>query len=191
MTQNSKAKNDFKNQIFTIPNILSMVRICMIPVIMWFYLGIENFRAAGFMLVLSGVTDVVDGFIARRFNMISDVGKVLDPFADKLTQAAILICLMFRYPLMAVPFICTVIKELFMTISGYQVVRKKGIVLGANWHGKAATFLLYITMFIHVVWYDIPAAVSDLSIMLSAGMIVLSLVLYAIRNIKVLNGATV
>ena len=82
-------------EILTVPNLLSMLRLCMIPLFVWLYCAKEAFGATALVLVLSGITDIVDGFIARRFHMVSDFGKILDPIADKLTQAAMLLCLFF------------------------------------------------------------------------------------------------
>lgn len=176
----------YKNRIITIPNVLSLIRIFLIPVIVWLYLVNENYVATGVILLVSGVTDVVDGFIARRFNMISDVGKVLDPFADKSTQAVVLLCLISRFPLMWMPIILLAIKESFMALSGFLVVRRCNVVLGANWHGKAATVLLTATMALHLFWYNIPIAVSHATIVVCSAMIIASLVLYAIRNVRYL-----
>ncbi|MDD4773665.1 MAG: CDP-alcohol phosphatidyltransferase family protein [Eubacteriales bacterium] len=71
-----------ESRVITIPNILSFFRICLIPVIVWLYIVKENSIWAGYLLILSGVTDIIDGFIARNFHMISNLGKVLDPIAD-------------------------------------------------------------------------------------------------------------
>ncbi len=176
-------KDKYKNKVFTIPNILSFIRLLMIPLIIWLYIGKKNYIATGIVLLVSGLTDIVDGFIARHFNMISDVGKVLDPFADKATQGVMLLCLLARFPIMWMPIILLVLKESFMALSGFMVVRKCDVVLGANWHGKLATVLLTATMALHLFWYDIPEAVSIATIALSTAMIVLSLVLYAVRNL--------
>ncbi len=177
------ACDKYKNKIFTIPNILSMVRLCLIPVILWLYLGKQDYLLTGIVVVISGLTDVVDGTIARKFNMISDVGKVLDPIADKSTQIVVLILLALDHPIMLLPIILTLIKEAFMAISGYLVVKRCNIVLGANWHGKAATFLLTATMALHLVWHDINSVVSNILVVLCSALILLSLVLYAKRNI--------
>lgn len=174
----------YKNKIITIPNVLSFIRLCMIPLIVWLYLGLEDYVLTGVMLLVSGLTDIVDGFIARRFQMISDVGKVLDPVADKATQGVMLLCLITRFPLMWIPIILLIIKESFMLISGYLVVKRCKAVPGANWHGKAATCLLVATMALHLFWYNIPTLASVLSVALSSFCILLSLVLYAIRNMR-------
>ena len=79
------------NKIITIPNVLSMLRILLIPAIVY-YLNFECVLAFGFLL-LSGITDVLDGWIARKFNMTSDLGIVLDPVADKLTQGCVILAI--------------------------------------------------------------------------------------------------
>ena len=110
--------------------------------------------------MLSGVTDVVDGYIARHFGMISDFGKVFDPIADKLTQVVMLYCLITRFPLMILPFIIMVIKETFAGVTGLLTVRKLNKVLGAVWHGKVTTLLLYAMMLVHLIWYNMSDKVS-------------------------------
>lgn len=176
-----------RSDIVTIPNILSAFRLCLIPAIVWQYCIEGNFLLTGHLLILSGATDIMDGFIARQFHMISDLGKILDPIADKLTQAAMLICLLLRFPLMIVPLVLMVAKETFMGITGFLVIRHKGAVQGANWHGKVATVLLYAMMILHVFWHEITPAVSAVSIGASTLMIGISFVLYAIRNLKALK----
>ncbi len=174
-------------RIFTIPNLLSFLRICMIPLIVWLYMAKESFWAAGWLLVLSGITDLVDGYIARRFHMVSSLGKALDPIADKLTQAAVLVCLLFRFPLMLLPFILMAAKEIFTGITNLLIIRKTGQVQGAKWHGKAATAILYGMMIVHVFWRDIPAAVSCIFTAACLIMIAVSFFLYAVGNIRLLR----
>ena len=113
-----------KNDILTIPNLLSTVRLALIPLIVWLYCGAENYGAAVAMILLSGLTDVVDGMIARRFNMVSDFGKILDPVADKLTQAALLICLLFTHKLMWALIVLFTVREITMVIMGMIVIKK-------------------------------------------------------------------
>lgn len=176
-------------KVLTVPNLLSFLRICLIPLIIWFYCVKKQYVGAGITLILSGLTDIVDGYIARRFHMISDLGKVLDPIADKLTQAAMLVCLITRFPLMLIPFVLLIAKETYMTVSGMIVIQKTGIVMGAEWHGKVATALLYATMVLHVFWFDLPSAVSFTSILLCALSIALSFFLYGVRNTRAINRA--
>ncbi len=182
-----KTKHNYFSDILTIPNILSFLRLCLIPLIVWLYCGKEDYFWAGMVLIISGLTDLVDGFLARHFGWISDLGKILDPIADKLTQAAMLICLLLRYPLILLPFGLMVVKELFMAISGMLVIKRTGKVYGARWHGKAATVLLYAMMILHVFWGQIPALYSNISIVAATAMIAISFLLYGRNNIRVLQ----
>ena len=173
---------NYQKKIITIPNILSVVRLCLIPVIVWLYLGQKDYIMTGIFVLFSGLTDIVDGYIARKFNMISDVGKVLDPVADKATQAVVLILLVIHNNLMLIPICVLAVKEIFMLITGYMIIKKCDIVLGAEWHGKAATVLLSFTMALHLFWHEINPIVSIISIILSTGMLLLTTILYAKRN---------
>ncbi len=178
---------DTKKKILTVPNVLSMIRIAMIPVIVWLYCVEKNYAWAGGLLIFSGVTDVVDGFIARHFHMISDLGKVLDPIADKLTQATVLVCLLVRFPLMVLPLAMMVLKETFMSVTGLLVIRRTGVVISADWHGKAATVLLYATMVIHIFWENISESQSALFIGATMVMIAISFFLYGRDNVNALK----
>lgn len=189
MEQKIDSPSKYDKKIITIPNILSFFRICLIPVIVWLYGVKHNFMWAGYILILSGVTDMVDGYIARQFHMVSNLGKILDPIADKLTQGGMLLCLVLRFPLMIVPFILLIAKEIYMSVSGILIIQRTGIVCGAEWHGKAATCLLYGMMILHVFWFEITPVVSSLSIIACTLMIGISLGLYGARNIRILKQA--
>lgn len=187
--QNTKegSTGSSQSKILTIPNLLSFFRLCLIPVFMWLYCVERNYLWTGIILIISGLTDTVDGIIARKFNMISDLGKVLDPIADKVTQAAMLFCLLTRFPLMIAPLALMVVKEFFMGVTGLLVIQKTGKVLGADWHGKVNTWLLYAMMIIHVFWYNIPDVVSKVLIGICVVMMLISLVLYGRHNLKALR----
>lgn len=187
MTPHQDSKMKPQNKIFTIPNLLSLFRLCLIPVFVWTYCVKQDVILTGLLLLISGATDIIDGFIARKFNMISNLGKALDPVADKLTQAAMLICLAVRFPLMVIPLAVMAAKELYMAISGYLIIRKIGVVPWANWHGKAATVLLYGMMILHVIWPAIPVQISNLTIFASTLMILVSFTLYAAQNTRTLR----
>ena len=189
MEQRRNSTSKYEKKIVTIPNILSFFRICLLPVIVWLY-GVENnYVWAGYILILSGVTDMADGYIARHFHMISDLGKILDPIADKLTQGVMLMCLVMRFHWMIVPFILMIAKEIYMSVSGILVIQRTGIVCGAQWHGKAATCFLYGMMILHIFWQEITHVVSMVSIIACTVMIGISFVLYGIRNVKLLKNS--
>ena len=182
--QSEGSQKEHLNRIITVPNLLSFFRFCLIPVIIWNYCVKENPLLAGEILLLSGLTDLADGYIARRFHMISNLGKILNPVADKLTQAAMLICSFTRFPHMLPLIVIMAVKELYMAVSGCLVIRKTGKVHGADWHGKIVTFLLYGTVAVHIIWFHITPMVSDLLIGLCAIMMVVSVVLYIIKNTR-------
>lgn len=179
---------NYKDKILTIPNLLSFFRLCLIPVMIWLYTVQENYGLTTLVLLLSGITDVVDGIIARKYNMVSDFGKAFDPVADKLTQVAVMFCLVTRFPWMILPLVLLVIKELFTGITSLLTIRKTGKVEGAVWHGKITTVLLYTMMGIHLIWFHIPPLVSGFLIGISTGMMLLSAVGYAMRNFRMLKG---
>lgn len=180
--------NKKNKEILTIPNLLSFFRICLIPFLVWLYCIRQSFWRTAAVLLLSGITDIMDGFIARRFHMVTALGKVLDPVADKLTQGAMILCLLIRFPRMGMLLAALVLKEVFNGILGALIIRREKQVYGAQWHGKAATSMLYGMLLIHLVWYDIPSGVSNFLIGSCVVVVMLSLLLYVIRNIRILMG---
>ena len=131
----------------SIPNILTTFRVILIPVFTWLMLGERNLPAAASVFVLSGVTDFLDGYIARKYNMITDVGKVYDPLADKLTQVTAVVCLYWLKLLPAWVLLLIVVKEAAMVIIGLCMYVRK-IVTYSDWYGKAATVLFYAVVFV-------------------------------------------
>lgn len=176
-----------RKQLFTIPNLLSLLRLCMIPLIIWLYCTQKNYALTGVVLVLSGLTDMVDGYIARRFNMVTDLGKALDPVADKLTQASVMFCLLSRFRMMLVPLLLLIFKEVCNGVISLVVIKKTGKVCGADWHGKVCTWLLYAMMFVHIVWFDISREWTTALIGICVIMMTLSFALYMVRNYKMLT----
>ena len=174
----------FKGKILTIPNLLSALRILLIPAFMWSYLKLEDNTATVILLALSGLTDALDGFIARRFSMVSDFGNALDPLADKLTQLAMLCCLLLRYPRMLLLIIVLCVKEVFVASTQLLVIHRRSVVLGAAWHGKVTTLLLYAVILLHLIWLDLPGELSWYLELLCIAMLLLSGVLYGIRNFR-------
>ena len=175
-----------KNGILTIPNLLSLLRILMIPFIVWLYIARKNYYGASFMIILSGVTDVADGIIARKCNMVSDFGKILDPIADKLTQGTLFICLSNKYPDMLWIFALFVAKEFVMALLGYITIRNTDSVNSAKWYGKLSTFILYTSMILLILFPDLPITVVNVLIVLCGFILLLSLTMYTRFYIKLL-----
>ena len=130
------------------------------------------------LIAVSCISDMADGYIARHYNMITDLGKTIDPIADKLTQGAILFCLLTHFPLMWVLIGLMIVKEAVCFTIQLWLFRHTEMVYGAEWHGKVNTTLLYATMCLHIVWYSIPSVVSVVTICISATMMLLSFALY-------------
>ena len=166
-----------KKDILTIPNLLSVIRILLIPVIVILYAR-EQLIAAVVIILLSGLTDVVDGKIARKFNMVSDFGKFLDPVADKLTQAALAVCLFSRYPAMIGLFLLMAVKEGLQFFWGLKALKATDNLDSSNWYGKVCTVLLYMVMIVLFLFPGIPAPLAYTLIGLCAAMLILSMILY-------------
>lgn len=117
---------DWKKEIFTIPNLLSLFRLVLIPVYAYIYLHATEdwqYLIAGTIMAVSCITDMIDGKIARRFNMISTLGKILDPLADKITQFTLTLCLSLKYPILYPVLALFLVKELFQVIAGISHLR--------------------------------------------------------------------
>ena len=182
---------DYSHRIITIPNMLTFLRIILIPVFVYFYLVQHNDMAAVIALCVSGLSDFLDGKIARAFNMISDFGKGLDPIADKLTQTVVLCCMISRYPYLKTPLIMLVIKEFITGIAALILIRREGQVRGADWHGKISTGLLDALMIMHLLPVAWPESFVQVVLFLTEAFMVLSFILYTIRNVKGLKTADV
>ncbi len=174
-------------KIFTIPNAMSAFRIILIPVFVWLYHARALYIPALVVLLLSCLTDLADGWVARHFNMVSDLGKMLDPIADKLTQGIVLICLIWEFPILIIPLIVLIIKECVTAVTNLLVIQKSGEVHGAELHGKITTWLLDFLLFIHVLWHGIPFWFSAVLVILCVLSMVMSMVLYCEQNIRYLR----
>ncbi len=145
---------DLKKDLFTIPNLLSLFRLIMIPVYVVIYLGAdspEDYYLSAAILAVSCITDMIDGKIARHFNMKSTVGLILDPLADKLTQLTLIICLIIHYPVLLILIALFVIKESFQLIAGLFLVKKGEILKGALITGKICTTVLFVSLIFLVI----------------------------------------
>ena len=179
-----------KNAILTIPNLISLFRILLIPLIIWLYCGKKQYAATIAVVAISGVSDIIDGKIARKFNMVSDVGKVLDPVADKLTQATLVICLTARYPWMWALLAVFAAKECLMLLWGYLTLKSTDTINSAKWYGKLSTVVLYAAMMILILFADIPEAGARALMLLCGGVMLLSLVMYGRFYRAILDQAT-
>ncbi|MBE6545951.1 MAG: CDP-alcohol phosphatidyltransferase family protein [Ruminococcaceae bacterium] len=134
-----------------IPNILSIIRIGLVFVFIALFFT-DHIYSALLVFFVAGATDVLDGYLARRNNWVSNLGKILDPFADKMMQFTVLICLYVGdfIPLWFVlPF---VIKELFTLLAGLIVIKRRSVAVVSKWYGKLTVCLFYLTIAISVLF---------------------------------------
>lgn len=178
---------NWKKDLFTIPNMLSLFRLALIPVYVVIYLRAETFAdyalAAG-ILAVSCLTDAIDGKIARRFNMISTIGKFLDPVADKATQFTLTVCLAIKYKVLWNLAILFVIKEGFQLIAGIVQFRKGNMLTGALITGKICTVVLFLSLILLVLLPDLPEAVYDWITIVDAVFMLASLTHYALTYFR-------
>ena len=183
---------NWKKDIFTIPNLLSLFRLVLIPVYATVYLNATQnyqFILAGFILAVSCLTDMIDGKIARKYGMITTLGKVLDPLADKLTQLTLTICLSLKYPVLYPVLGLFVIKELFQLVLGVAFLRKGKMLPGALMAGKVCTTILFVSLIALVLMPNIPPVAVKAIAVIDALFLMISFVSYAMayfgKNVKV------
>ena len=179
------------NHLFKIPNLLCYLRIILVPVFCIMFFGADTagdyYMAAGIVLI-SGFTDFLDGQIARRCNMITDVGKLLDPFADKLMQLAMIICLTIKIKFMYLLVIYLVVKEVSMCIAAIVIYKKyKKRLNGAKWYGKVCTAVLYAVMLTLIAFPGLNSNVQKCLIIVCVSALTLAFVMYIRIYIKMLK----
>ncbi len=173
--------------VFTIPNALSVVRILLIPLIFYLYLIREDYVLTAVVLAVSYLSDLADGVIARKFNMISNIGKILDPFADKLTQASMLVCIALSRSYAWILFALLAAKELLTAIAGYFAVRRTGVVSGAKWYGKVCTVALNM-MFALLLFFVHSESTAYVLMIICGGFMIVSTAAYVIFFTKNYDG---
>ena len=137
----------------TVPNAITLARIVVLPLFVWLYLA-GHLVSALILLVLSGISDLFDGMIARKFNQITYLGKLLDPVADKLTQVTVMACLSVDFIQVRYLLAVCVIKEFCQGIGGLILLHRGAKLEGARWYGKVSTFIFYGAMSAMVFWKD-------------------------------------
>ena len=127
-----------------IPNTLTIIRFLLIPFILYSVI-LGNYLLAFVLFTISGITDIADGFIARKFNLISNFGKLMDPLADKLTQLSMLTILVVKNMIPVWILIVVALKEITM-VCGASFLYGKDVVVYSRWYGKLATVLFYLAI---------------------------------------------
>ena len=172
---------DWKKEVFTIPNMLSLFRLALIPVYISIYLkarDIFDYLLAGGILVVSCLTDLIDGKIARHFNMISNLGKILDPLADKFTQFSLIICLSISHPILRYVVVLFFVKEMIQGIIGLVHLRRGKMLPGALMAGKVCTTVLFISLILLVLLPHLSENVVNCLALIDTGFLLVSFVSY-------------
>lgn len=155
---------DWKKEIYTIPNMLSIFRLVLIPVYIYIYLNAtepQHYITAAAILAVSCLTDMIDGKIARKFNMISTLGKILDPIADKATQLSLMLCLAVDHPALWALLALFFVKEGFQLVAGLVNLRHKKMLDGALITGKVCTTVLFVSLIVLVLFPTMSSRISD------------------------------
>lgn len=173
-----------RNKNLTVPNALSVLRIAVIPPFVWFFMQDYLWQAI-MLLVISGLSDMFDGMIARKFNQVTELGKMLDPLADKLTQATIAVCLAIKHPVLVPVLMVFVVKESCMIIGGCILIKKKKRPCAAKWYGKVATVLFYVSATVIVlmegvfhIYTGTVTLIAYILLSITAGFMIYALVKY-------------
>lgn len=160
-----------------IPNALSVFRIVLIPFFVVQFISGNTMNAA-VILALSGLTDLLDGQLARRFGWVSQLGKLLDPAADKLTQVTVCVVLAIYLRQYWGFFVILLVKDLVMLILGGYLLKKEIKLDGARWFGKVTTALFYLSMVLVVFFPDMPSWGINLLLGLTTGSALCAGLLY-------------
>jgi len=155
---------NWKKEILTIPNLLSLFRLVLIPVYVTIYLNAtttKEYFLAGSILAVSCLTDMIDGQIARRYNMISNVGKLLDPLADKATQFTLTLCLSLKYPILHPVLAMFLAKEIFQLIAFIIHFRRGKALPGSIFAGRLCTTVLFVSLIAMVLFPDMNPVMVD------------------------------
>ena len=185
-----------KREVFNVPNVLSFIRLALVPVYWIAYFSWSVWWAFG-IFVLASLTDYLDGLIARKFNLITKLGKVLDPFADKLMQMSAMLSVVIDGKLHFIFAVVIIAKELFM-ITCAAVLYGRKVVVYANIYGKVATVYMalgFVTLFIGIGMANSMMSASGIVLTIGTVLLAIALVLsvfacvmYTIMTLKQLKG---
>ena len=155
-----------------VPNILSICRILLIPIIV-ISVSLHNYILALIIFTISSLTDIIDGYIARNYDAITNIGKLLDPLADKLTQLSMIASLVWANVISGWILTVLLIKELIM-IAGASFLYGKSVVVYSRWYGKLSTVLIYISIVVSLIFSQFNFT-SEIFINISNGLYIIAL----------------
>lgn len=163
-----------------IPNILTGMRLLMIP-FFGYFIWIEEYVIGAILFLMAGFTDFLDGYIARKFKLVTNFGKVADPIADKLMQVTALALLAYRGRIPVLILLILATKEILMIIGGVVLYKKGEIVVPANWYGKIGTVLIYLAIVLSM--FRVPY--SDIVVYVALLFAIFAFIMYGFNYMKV------
>ncbi|WP_302626726.1 CDP-alcohol phosphatidyltransferase family protein [uncultured Eubacterium sp.] len=182
---------NFWHEYFSIPNLMGYFRIFLVFVYMvLFYRSLSGapYWPVIITIVISGLTDFFDGKIARKFNMITEWGKVLDPIADKITIGAIILSLCFKYRIIIAMAVLYIVKEGFMAIAGMVSIKRGHKVEGAMWYGKVCTFGTYIILILLLLYPAMNIIIVDILVGVNMVIMLFTFINYILYYGRVIKG---
>ena len=134
-----------KSDLWTVPNLLTYLRFVLVVPFVVLFLN-EKYLASAICIGLSGISDCLDGFFARRLNQVTQLGKLLDPIADKITLISVMLCMAFYAPNVIPILVILIAKDVAMLIGGVSLLKRKITPPAAEWFGKLATIVFYFAV---------------------------------------------
>lgn len=179
-----------KKELFSIPNLLGYLRLILVPVFLILYYRADSraeYLAAFGILATAMLTDFSDGKIARRFNMVTDFGKALDPVADKVVQGSVAIAVCFRFHNMLFFLLVFILKEIYMAVMGVYLIKTRKFWTPAQWYGKITTAVVDVSVFALLLIPGIPERAADIIIAVLIGFVIFCLIKYMQFHKKILE----
>ena len=147
-------RREGEDRLLTLPNVITSIRLCLIPVFVWLLFGRDNQAGAAFLLAFLGSTDWVDGTVARKFDQVSNLGKILDPVADRLLLGTAVICILLKGAVPAVIAIPVVGREVLVSVAVLVLAAMGAKRIDVTWAGKMATFANMVAFPLFLLAHD-------------------------------------
>ena len=185
-----KESDNMKKEIFSIPNLMGYFRILMLPVFVLLYNRAETpgeYAVSFVLLAVIFLSDALDGFVARKFNMVTNLGKMLDPIADKLVQGTLALAVALRHSFMGVFIVIFLMKEIYMGIMGLYLLKVKKTLNGAQWYGKVCTAVVDVGVLTLLFLPNMQAGISNAIITAMIAVCLFSGVMYVRFHVRILK----
>lgn len=179
-----------KNEILNFSNLLSILRLLLsIPLfLLFFYWNEPGIADIIIILVLfASLTDILDGYLARKLNQITEFGKIIDPLADKIAMSAVLLGFLFNELLSTYYILIVITRDIIIFLGGIYIAKRTNYVLPSNWIGKLTVFIIGLVILLRLFNLKEGILIFDIIFYLSLLMIFMSIIVYSIRGIKVLK----